>query len=690
MATGAVDEQRTRIANQGKQRKQGKLKFDRSSNEKHFTQKDQQDQDKTHSLQKNRHVVYTRVQNEKQNSNKDPVEESNGQQVLASVTNSSSLTNVNQMNLKSEARKVKRDAVGLDRESCAHKDTGLARPIQRSRCVAVGNLWTSKSKDSRWKSGTDHAPTTVTILFDRNLRGLDSGDLDNVNLCAYLSTISGLDLQGCHFRLGKNSRAKSGFVASVQCPNSVITHRLIEAINETSENTLTRATLVNKDDFFIANTLKIMLEKAEIQISAHCQKIVAVDFELSKLISIKKNKKGKTIQISLEEWERQKLLKVPLESKKEELLKQKEVFEVYLANAQEKLQALSGTLNIERSDVNKLRMDFGLELNRFENSLPIYARKNDVIQCVHMNQVSIILGETGSGKSTQLLQYLHVAEFHKKGVIVCTQPRKVAVTSLAQRVAQEMGCHVGHMVGFQVGSLKKRNQQTRLLYVTDYALLNECLKDQTFAQFSCIVIDEAHERSIYTDLLLGLIKRILPQRPDLRVIITSATIDPEVFVRYFRSDEIPQNEPVVLKVSGRMFPVDVFYEVTSNEDYVGAAWQKALEVHIGEPPGDILVFLTTPIETERACKLLKTRVDTTAVVLELHGRLQMADQQKVCSKYVYCMYSFLYSYNIFLVNDFHTLVFFAYYTVRFILSLGVKQCNVCTRISSIFKLLRYR
>ena len=237
--------------------------------------------------------------------------------------------------------------------------------------------------------------------------------------------------------------------------------------------------------------------------------------------------------------------------------------------------------------------------------------------------MSIILGETGSGKSTQLVQYLHESWIRGTGKIVCTQPRKIAAISLATRVAQEMGGKVGQLVGYKVGQDSKMSQATRILYVTDQILLNECLKDPIFVQYSCIIIDEAHERSIFTDLLLGFVRRALVKREDLHVIITSATIDPDVFVEYFRKDNVPP----VLRISGRTFPVDEFYESKTSEDYLTAACEKVVWVHENEPPGDVLVFLTTPLETEKSCGRVAHLQGIMAC--ELNGRLQPQEQQKV-------------------------------------------------------------
>jgi ATP-dependent RNA helicase DHX8/PRP22 len=244
---------------------------------------------------------------------------------------------------------------------------------------------------------------------------------------------------------------------------------------------------------------------------------------------------------------------------------------------------------------------------------------------VKKHQVCIILGETGSGKSTQVAQYLYDSGFAETGVIVCTQPRKVAAFSLEKYVSEEMkgsGHVVKCLVGARAGKIKK---DSKILFTTDYSFLMECIKDQDLKRFSCVIVDEAHERNINTDLLLGIIKKALPRRPDLRVIVTSATIDPELFIKYFG------NCPVV-RVSGKTFPVDVVWNTkqVSSSDYVLEAVEKVVEIHKTEGVGDVLVFLTCQAEIEQACTKIRNRIKTDDIIcLPLHGKLQQEEQQKV-------------------------------------------------------------
>ncbi|PVD31644.1 hypothetical protein C0Q70_07061 [Pomacea canaliculata] len=317
-----------------------------------------------------------------------------------------------------------------------------------------------------------------------------------------------------------------------------------------------------------------------------------------------------------------------LEAKVDENIRQKEEFCGAVDEFRKRVATALNVTNFEKT-VNEARKQFGIECCRFEKSLPMYARRRDIVDLVRSNQVSVILGETGSGKSTQMVQYLLEADFCNKGAIVCTQPRKVAAISLATHVSSELATNVGKEVGYKVGSKCRTGDLTKVIFMTDHCLLNECLADPTLKAFSCIVVDEAHERSLYTDLLLGMIKRCLQKRPELRVIITSATIDPEVFVKFFG------NCPV-LKVSGRTFPVDVVWLDDNNEEdefenYMQKAVKKAEEIHLKEALGDILVFLTSPLETEKCCEAFQQSLAgrNDFQCFQLHGQLQADEQQKV-------------------------------------------------------------
>ena len=305
------------------------------------------------------------------------------------------------------------------------------------------------------------------------------------------------------------------------------------------------------------------------------------------------------------------------EAKLEELLLQRNEFEKRTGELKHELLSLSHE-NVKEAAMS-IRSRVGLEIGKLTTALPIYARRSEIKATVRKHQVSIILGETGSGKSSQLPQYIYEAGFGDMGTIVCTQPRKVAAMSLAKHVAQEMASPLGKLVGYQVGGVRNMTSKANVVYMTDFTLLNDCIRDPLLKKYSCIIIDEAHERTVYTDLLIAMIKKCLPARPDLRLIVTSATIDPDIFMRYF--DDCP-----LLQVSGRMFPVEVFYQEGSIQNHMHEAVRLALKLHAREKTGDILVFLTSPADIDRACNMFNAQG---CKVLPLHGRLQPADQNKI-------------------------------------------------------------
>ena len=284
-------------------------------------------------------------------------------------------------------------------------------------------------------------------------------------------------------------------------------------------------------------------------------------------------------------------------------------------------------------ELSKLRKTFGIECIRLEKALPMYAYKSDIVNVIQTQnrQVIILIGETGSGKSTQLVQYLLDSGLAKNGIIVCTQPRKVAAISLAKHVSNEMGVALGQVLGYKTGLISKGScsDKTRVIYMTDHSLLNECIADPLFSKYSCLVIDEAHERSLNTDLLLAFIKKCLHKRPDLKVIITSATIDPYIFDNYFGGG-CP-----IINVPGRTYPVEVIWNPLKSDksplerNYVSDAVDVACRLHESEPLGDILVFLTSAAEIEKACQSTTNKLGNSALVLPLHGKLTPDEQQKV-------------------------------------------------------------
>lgn len=227
-------------------------------------------------------------------------------------------------------------------------------------------------------------------------------------------------------------------------------------------------------------------------------------------------------------------------------------------------------------------------------SLPIYTFRDDLLKAISEYQVLIIVGETGSGKTTQIPQYLHEAGYTKDGLKVgCTQPRRVAAMSVAARVAEEMGVKVGNEVGYSIRFEDATSDKTILKYMTDGMLLREFLTEPDLGAYSALMIDEAHERTLHTDILFGLVKDIARFRPELKLLISSATMDAQKFAKYF--DDAP-----IFNIPGRRYPVDIHYTPQPEANYLAAAVTTIFQIHITQPRGDILVFLTGQEEIEAA------------------------------------------------------------------------------------------
>ncbi|KAK5115563.1 hypothetical protein LTR62_001222 [Meristemomyces frigidus] len=228
-------------------------------------------------------------------------------------------------------------------------------------------------------------------------------------------------------------------------------------------------------------------------------------------------------------------------------------------------------------------------------TLPVYAYRDTFLQAVNDFQILIVVGETGSGKTTQLPQYLYEAGYCKDGKKVgCTQPRRVAAMSVAARVAEEIGVKVGNEVGYAIRFEDATSEKTALKYMTDGMLLREFLTEPDLSGYSCLMIDEAHERTLHTDILFGLVKDIARGRSDLKLLISSATLDAQKFSEFF--DDAP-----ILNIPGRTYDVEMNYSLQPEANYLSAAITTVFQIHLSQPmPGDILVFLTGQDEIEQA------------------------------------------------------------------------------------------
>ncbi|KAN0108740.1 P-loop containing nucleoside triphosphate hydrolase protein [Hyaloscypha variabilis] len=235
-----------------------------------------------------------------------------------------------------------------------------------------------------------------------------------------------------------------------------------------------------------------------------------------------------------------------------------------------------------------------LSMEETRKSLPIYAYRDELLAALEQFQILVIVGETGSGKTTQLPQYLHEAGYTKGGLKVgCTQPRRVAAMSVAARVADEMGVKLGNEVGYAIRFEDNTSDKTVLKYMTDGMLLREFMTEPDLGGYSAIIIDEAHERGVNTDILLALLKDLARERPELKVLISSATMNAKGFSDYFDGANI-------FNIPGRRYPVDIHYTPQPEANYLAAAITTIFQIHTSQPKGDILVFLTGQDEIDSA------------------------------------------------------------------------------------------
>lgn len=269
-----------------------------------------------------------------------------------------------------------------------------------------------------------------------------------------------------------------------------------------------------------------------------------------------------------------------------------------------------------------------LSIQEQRESLPTYKLRSSLIEAVRENQMLIVVGDTGSGKTTQMTQYLAEEGFANHGRIGCTQPRRVAAMSVAKRVAEEVGCRVGQEVGYTIRFEDCTSPETRIKYMTDGMLLRECLIDPEMSQYSVVILDEAHERTISTDVLFGLLKRAAKRRPDLKLVITSATLDADKFATYF-------NNCPIFTIPGRTYPVEVLYTKDPESDYLDAALITVMQIHLSEPPGDILLFLTGQEEIDTAAEILFERMKALGndvpelIVLPVYSALPSEMQSRI-------------------------------------------------------------
>jgi len=301
------------------------------------------------------------------------------------------------------------------------------------------------------------------------------------------------------------------------------------------------------------------------------------------------------------------------------------------ATEADKLEALSARLSASIAQ-RELRAQ-NLPSPSYDDALPVVLEREQIKTVISENQVVILCGETGSGKTTQLPKICLELGRGVSGLIGHTQPRRIAARSVAARIAEELHTEVGKNVGFKVRFSDQVSESTYIKLMTDGILLAETQRDRFLEQYDTIIIDEAHERSLNIDFLLGYIKRILPKRPDLKVIITSATIDPERFSKHF--DDAP-----MIMVEGRTFPVEVQYRSladTRNEDEYDQETSlrqgvvNCVDEIVNQGPGDILVFLPGERDIREVADYVGKQNYRGLDVLPLYGRLSASDQQRIFS-----------------------------------------------------------
>jgi len=275
-----------------------------------------------------------------------------------------------------------------------------------------------------------------------------------------------------------------------------------------------------------------------------------------------------------------------------------------------------------------------LKILETRKKLPVHKQKSEFLTALAASQTLVLVGETGSGKTTQIPQFLVDDGYCSKDnkMVVCTQPRRVAAMSVAKRVAEEMDVKIGEEVGYSIRFEECTGAKTIMKYATDGMLLREAMTDPLLSRYSVIVIDEAHERTLATDVLFGLLKEVLKKRPmDLKCVVMSATLEAKKFQGYF------EGAPLVM-VPGRTHPVEIFYTQEPERDYLEAAIRTVVQIHRCEPPGDVLLFLTGEEEIEDACGKIRNEIKNIGDsvgpvnVVPLYSTLPPSQQQRIFEK----------------------------------------------------------
>ncbi|QLB13919.1 ATP-dependent RNA helicase HrpA [Bisgaardia hudsonensis] len=296
-------------------------------------------------------------------------------------------------------------------------------------------------------------------------------------------------------------------------------------------------------------------------------------------------------------------------------IKNEQIREAVVAEIQQQIQVAQQRLALRKSAVQKID---------YPEDLPVSQRKAEILKTIAENQVVVIAGETGSGKTTQLPKMCLELGLGQKGLIGHTQPRRIAARSVANRIAEELKTELGGIVGYKVRFNDQISEQTQIKLMTDGILLAEIQSDRFLNQYDTLIIDEAHERSLNNDFILGYLKQLLKKRPDLKVIITSATIDVERFSTHF-------NNAPIIEVSGRTYPVEVRYrpiDLEKDQDQLQGILDAVDELQ-AEGRGDILIFMNGEREIRDTAEALQKQELRHTEILPLYARLSAQDQNKI-------------------------------------------------------------
>ncbi|CAL9731413.1 pre-mRNA-splicing factor ATP-dependent RNA helicase Prp22p [Monosporozyma unispora] len=360
-------------------------------------------------------------------------------------------------------------------------------------------------------------------------------------------------------------------------------------------------------------------------------------FEMPKIVKVPRSSMNRVAMNGSETMKEHREEKLQKKRNIEQQIREKRALDDPTKNSQEikkEIEDLKKQLTVTAWEQRRQKehISFGkhtsLPITKQRMSLPVFKMRDELVQAVKNNQFLIIVGETGSGKTTQITQFLNEEGFSDNGIIGCTQPRRVAAVSVAKRVAEEVGCRLGEEVGYTIRFEEKTSSSTRIKYMTDGMLQREALLDPLMSKYSVIMLDEAHERTVATDILFALLKKAAEKRPELKVIITSATLNSTKFSEYF-------NDCPIINIPGKTFPVEVLYSQSPQMDYIEASLDCVMDIHINNGPGDILVFLTGQEEIDSCCEILYERVKTLGdaiselLILPVYSALPNEVQSKI-------------------------------------------------------------